>query len=71
VVFGETGMKYTQVIDGEWYEAAWVGQRDMCCHCGLVHLTDWKVEKGKLFFKARQSVRATKEARKKFKFEKE
>jgi hypothetical protein len=43
----------------------------MCCHCGLVHITDFKVESGKLMFRARQSQRATKEARKKFKFEKE
>lgn len=64
-------MKYTQIFDNEWYEAAWTGQRDMCCHCGLVHITDFKVEKdGKLFFRARQSQKATKEARKKFKFEK-
>jgi hypothetical protein len=61
---------YTQVIDGIWYEASWTGQRDMCCHCGLVHITDFKVENGKLMFRARQSVRATKEARKKFTFEK-
>jgi hypothetical protein len=37
---------------------------------GLCHITDYKVENGKLMFRARQSVRATKEARKKFKFEK-
>lgn len=59
---------YRHVIDGEWYEATWTGQRDMCCHCGLVHITDYKVEKGKLFFRAKQSQRATKDARKRFKF---
>ena len=70
MVHGEAGMRYTQVIDGEWYEASWTGQRDMCCHCGLVHITEFKVEKGKLFFRAKQSERATKAARKQFKFEK-
>lgn len=61
-------MDYRQVIDGEWYEASWTGQRDMCCHCGLVHVTDFKVEKGKLLFRVRQNKKATKEARKKYKF---
>jgi hypothetical protein len=69
VVLGETDMKFTQIYDNEWYEAAWTGQRDMCCSCGLIHITDFKVENGKLMFRARQSQRATKEARKKFKFE--
>jgi hypothetical protein len=64
-------VKYRQVIDGEWYEASWIGQRDMCCSCGLVHITDFKVEKGKLYFKTKQSARATKDARKRFKFKKE
>jgi len=63
-------MTYKQIIDGEWNEASWVGQRDMCCHCGLVHITEFKVEKGKLFYRTRQSERATKIARKKYKFEK-
>lgn len=62
-------MKVKQIFDGEWYEADWNGQRDMCCHCGLTHITDYKVEKGRLMFRTRQSERATKAARKKFKFE--
>jgi hypothetical protein len=60
---------FVQIFDDEWYEASWKGQRDMCCTCGLVHITDYKVENGKLMFRARQSQRATKEARKKHKFE--
>jgi hypothetical protein len=63
--------RFVQVVDGEWYEAAWAGQRDMCCSCGLVHITDFKIDKGKLYFRTKQSARATKDARKRFKFEKD
>lgn len=63
-------MRYKQIIDNEWNDASWTEQRDMCCHCGLVHITEFKVEKGTLKYRTRQSERATKEARKKFKFEK-
>ena len=62
---------YRQIYDKKWYEATWKGHRDMCCHCGLEHITDWKVENGKLFFRTRQSERATKANRKKYKFEKQ
>lgn len=61
---------YRHVVDGEWYEIGWHGNRETCCHCGLTHITDFKIEKGKLLFRTRQSARATREARKKFKFEK-
>jgi hypothetical protein len=63
-------MTYTQIIDGKWYEGSWTEQRDMCCSCGLIHVTEFKVEKGKLFFRTKQIQSATKEARKKYKFEK-
>lgn len=69
MVLGEAGMRYKQIFDGEWTEGSWTEQRDMCCHCGLVHITEYKVEKGKIWYRTRQSERATKQARKKFKFE--
>ena len=40
--------KPVQVIEGVWY-ALMDEQTSECCDCGLVHFTEWKVEKGRLF----------------------
>lgn len=40
------------VEDGEWVTIAWKGQREKCCDCGLVHVVDYRVEEGKLQFRA-------------------
>jgi hypothetical protein len=42
-----------QINDGEWVTISWDKQREMCCDCGLVHETDYRVtEGGKLQFRA-------------------
>lgn len=46
-----------QIDDGEWVTIAWKAQREKCCDCGLVHKVDYRVEDGKLQFRARQLTR--------------
>ncbi len=41
-----------QVYDGEWVEIAWKGQHEKCCRCGARHVVDYRVEDGKLQFRA-------------------
>jgi hypothetical protein len=45
------------VEDGEWVTIAWKKQREMCCGCGLEHDVDYRVEDGKLQFRAVQRGR--------------
>lgn len=41
-----------EVDDGEWVTIDWKAQREACCDCGLVHVVDYRVEGGKLQFRA-------------------
>lgn len=41
-----------EVDDGEWVTIEWKGQHEACCGCGLVHRVDYRVEGGKLQFRA-------------------
>ena len=48
-------MKRRPVInidDGEWVTIAWTGQREQCCGCDRQHDVDYRVENGKLQFRA-------------------
>ena len=40
------------IDDGEWVTIAWRGQREECCKCGERHKVDYRVENGKLQFRA-------------------
>lgn len=42
-----------QCDDDEWVTIAWKNQREQCCECGLTHTVDYRVEDGKLQFRAR------------------
>lgn len=35
--------KVVHVDDDEWCTIEWVGQREMCCGCGLRHVVDYRV----------------------------
>lgn len=50
--------KPVQVIEGVWY-ALMDEQTSECCDCGLVHETEWKVEKGRLFYRTKVNRRLT------------
>jgi hypothetical protein len=55
----------TQIIDGNWYAIAF-GEKpfqEECCDCGLVHITNFKVENGKFWVQYIVDKRATKTAR--------
>lgn len=43
-----------QIDDNEWVTIAWKGQREQCCSCGERHEVDYRVEDGKLQFRARR-----------------
>jgi len=43
-----------QCNDNEWITIEWTDQHEECCHCGLVHSVDYRVQDGKLQFRARQ-----------------
>lgn len=42
-----------QVWDNEWVTISWVGQHEECCDCKKRHTVDYRVENGKLQFRAR------------------
>lgn len=46
--------------DDEWVTIAWNGQHEECCTCGLQHTVDYRVEDGKLQFRARNLGRPRK-----------
>ena len=63
--------EYYQVTDGEWIVMPWRGYKEMCCHCSLVHKTDYKVIEGRLWAKSSVDHRATNGARRHSKFTKD
>lgn len=51
--------KYLQVHDDELVKLAWKNQRECCCSCGLVHISNYKVIDGELYAKFKVDKRAT------------
>lgn len=43
-----------QVDSNEWVTISWTGQHEQCCACGLTHVVDFRVDNGRLQFRARQ-----------------
>lgn len=59
-------MKYEQVTDGDWVEPTpQRGHKMKCCDCGLIHVMDFRVRKGRVQFRPRRDKRATAAARRK------
>lgn len=54
---------YIQMKEGVWYAIQHDIELTECCHCGLVHRTYWKVEKGRIYWRAAIDKRLTKKAR--------
>ena len=54
-----------QIIDGKWYAIAFgkAPFTEECCDCGLVHVTDFKVENGRFWIRYRRDAMRTKKAR--------
>ena len=63
-------MKYEQIHDGQWFRPVMKGHLEQCCHCGLVHQTDFKIDKdGKLWMRSKQKPKSTAAVRRKFNFD--
>ncbi|WP_316234949.1 MULTISPECIES: hypothetical protein [unclassified Bradyrhizobium] len=60
---GRSQIVYQQVHDGEWVRPVRRGHLDQCCGCGLVHVVDYVIEDGILYFRARVDRRLTAAAR--------
>lgn len=57
-------MKYeTHKVDADgwtdWIQPVRKGYKMRCCDCGLVHVLDFRVSKGRVQFRARRDQRAT------------
>lgn len=52
-------MKYPQVQDGQWVQPVSRGYKMACCDCGLVHVIDFKIYRGRVQLRAHRDKRAT------------
>lgn len=53
------GTRYQQAYDGDWIQPVPEGYKMACCSCGLVHVVDFRVVKGRVQFRPRVDRRAT------------
>lgn len=54
---------FIQMKEGVWYAIQYDIEVSECCDCGLVHRTYWKIERGRIYWKAAIDKRLTKKAR--------
>lgn len=59
-----------QIVDGTWYAVAFRNMSDgadpfteECCHCGLVHEVEYKVENGRFWVRYTVNKAETRKAR--------
>ena len=48
-----------QLKDGEWVQPRRKHFRMGCCDCGLVHLVDFRIQRGHIQFRAFRNARST------------
>lgn len=52
------------IVAGRWYRMPLkTSEVSECCDCGLVHITDYKIVEGRLFFRTTRAEEATTAAR--------
>jgi hypothetical protein len=56
-------MKFTKPKAGEWVQPVRRGYKMMCCDCGLVHVLDFRIYRGRVQFRAFRHARSTGAAR--------
>jgi hypothetical protein len=56
-------MRYDEPKNNEWIKPIYRNYKMMCCDCGLVHNTDFRIYKGKIQFRVRRNNRSTALAR--------
>jgi hypothetical protein len=67
-----TKSQYHHVSAGEWIPTKRRGNYEQCCDCGLVHVTDYRINKfNQIEYRTKVHHRATNGARKNFKFDKD
>lgn len=54
---------YAKAIDGAWIQPVRRGYKMGCCDCGLVHVVDFRIVKGRVQFRPRRSARSTAQVR--------
>lgn len=54
---------YIQMREGTWYALMHTHEMTECCDCGMVHTTEWKVERGRLYWRATVDKKRTEAAR--------
>jgi hypothetical protein len=52
-------MSYKQIKDNEWETPVRKNYKMICCDCGLVHDTSFRVKKGHIQFKVTRNNRST------------
>ena len=52
-------MKYDKPEAGEWVQPIRKGYKMACCDCGLVHVFDFRVHRGRVQFRVFRNNRAT------------
>ena len=57
-------MKYDQVLDGDWHSVDRKDNFDECCDCGLTHRVEYKVAKGRIWFRCWREDKLTNAKRK-------
>ena len=58
-------MKYNEFPEGEWITPVHRKFKMICCDCGLVHDTYFRIQKGKIQFKVIRNNHSTANARRK------
>jgi len=56
-------MSYLKVIEGEWQQPIEKGYKMKCCDCGLVHIMDFRIYKGRVQMRAFRDNRSTAQGR--------
>ncbi len=56
-------MKYVEQKDGDWIKVIRRKHKIACCDCGLVHMLNFRIKKGKIEFQAIRDNRATAQRR--------
>ena len=55
--------RYERHEPGEWIQPIKKGYKVRCCDCGLVHIVDLRIVKGRVQFRAVRDERATGQSR--------
>jgi hypothetical protein len=54
-----------QIEPSKWYAIQHDIEVTECCDCGMVHETEWKLERGRIWWRTKVNYQATAAARKK------